>query len=43
MAFPDVGDLAPDVELEDRDGKAVRLSSRWQAAPLVAVFLRHFG
>jgi peroxiredoxin len=34
---------APDLTLADHEGNAVRLSSLWQAKPLVLFFVRHFG
>lgn len=36
-------DPAPDVELLDLDGGAVRISSLWQNKVLVLAFTRHFG
>ena len=31
------------VELQDPDGRVVRLGSLWQDETVVLVFLRHFG
>lgn len=36
-------DPAPDLELRDVDGKAVRLSSLWGRQVLILAFTRHFG
>ena len=36
-------DLAPDLEVLDVKGRAVRLSSLWAKRPLVLAFTRHFG
>jgi peroxiredoxin len=36
-------DPAPDVELQDADGKAVMLSSFWEKQTLILAFSRHFG
>ena len=36
-------DPAPDVELQDSDGKAVMLSSFWEKQTLILAFSRHFG
>ncbi len=38
-----VGDVAPDLTLLDPEEKPVTLSSLWNRAPLVLIFLRHFG
>jgi peroxiredoxin len=38
-----IGDRAPDVELSDHEGHAIRLSSVWQSQPSVLLFVRHFG
>jgi peroxiredoxin len=38
-----IGELAPDVSLEDQAGNAVALSSLWQSRPRVLLFVRHFG
>ena len=38
-----VGDRAPDFELPDADGKAVRLSSIWRERPALLLFWRYFG
>lgn len=40
---PQVGDEAPDLELTDVSGSAVRLSSFWSAGPALLIFWRHFG
>ena len=37
-----VGDVAPDFTLEDRDGRAVALSSEWKKRPLVLIFYRGY-
>ena len=37
------GDLAPDAEMIDAQGKAVALSSLWADGPVLLTFLRHFG
>jgi len=34
---------APDIELMDVNRNPVRLSSLWQAKPLLLAFTRHFG
>jgi hypothetical protein len=31
------------IELEDSDGKAQKLSAYWRQQPIVLVFIRHFG
>jgi len=31
------------IELEDWEGKRVRLGSLWEERPVVLVFIRHFG
>ncbi|MDX9990530.1 MAG: peroxiredoxin-like family protein [Anaerolineales bacterium] len=36
-------DLAPDLDVLDSEGRQIRLSSLWQAQPLVLAFTRHFG
>jgi len=36
-------DPAPDLELQDTEGKAVRLSSFWRKQTLLLAFTRHFG
>jgi hypothetical protein len=41
--FPQVGDTAPDVTLQNERGEAARLSSYWQSMPTVLLFVRHFG
>lgn len=38
-----VGDAAPDVELQDMDGTARRLAEFWPAGPTLLLFLRQFG
>ena len=38
-----VGTAAPDLTLPDHQGRDVRLSSLWQAKPLILLFVRHFG
>lgn len=38
-----VGDPAPDLRLRDPQERRVHLSAFWVEAPLVAIFLRHFG
>ena len=43
MKHPAVGEPAPDVELLRGDGDEVMLSTLFGEAPLVLVFLRHFG
>lgn len=40
---PQVGDQAPDLELLDEDGEAIRLSDRWDSGPALLLFWRHFG
>ena len=37
------GDLAPNIQVIDADGKAIELSSLWSDKPVVLSFLRHFG
>jgi peroxiredoxin len=37
------GDMAPDVEVIDLEGKAVRLSEHWGAGLTALVFMRHVG
>lgn len=34
---------APDVQLLDADGRAVRLAALWARQPILLAFLRHFG
>src|SRR5574339_12642 len=36
-------DPAPDLTLQDVNGKPVQLSSLWQARVLILAFTRHFG
>lgn len=38
-----VGDSAPDFELEDSTGKKVQLSSFWKSSPVLLLFWRHYG
>ena len=38
-----VSPAAAAVEVDDLDGKGVRLDALWKAKPVVLVFLRHFG
>lgn len=38
-----VSQALADLELQDPDGKAVRLGSLWADRPVVLVFVRHFG
>jgi peroxiredoxin len=38
-----VGDQAPDFELEDATGQPVRLSNSWQHKPALLLFWRHYG
>jgi peroxiredoxin len=38
-----VGDQAPDLELQDASGKTVKLSDFWKEKPLLMIFWRHFG
>ncbi|MFQ5552571.1 MAG: redoxin domain-containing protein [Thermoplasmata archaeon] len=40
---PQVGDAAPDFELEDSLGQAVRLRDFWKDAPALLLFWRHYG
>ena len=40
---PQVGDEAPDFELEDSSGNAVRLRDFWSASPALLLFWRHYG
>jgi peroxiredoxin len=40
---PQVGDVAPDLELPDTNGVTRRLSEFWAAGPMHLVFMRHFG
>jgi len=32
-----------EIEIQDIEGKPVRVKSAWEAGPAVLVFLRHFG
>lgn len=36
-------DLAPDIELQDVNGRPVQLSSLWEKQVLILAFTRHFG
>jgi hypothetical protein len=38
-----VGQVAPDLSVEDMDGATAPLRERWAVRPLVLVFIRHFG
>jgi len=38
-----VGDAAPDLELRDLSGDPRRLSDFWAHAPMLLIFMRHFG
>ncbi|WP_294180828.1 peroxiredoxin-like family protein [uncultured Schumannella sp.] len=38
-----VGDAAPDLELDDHTGEPVRLSQFWANGPALVLFWRHFG
>jgi len=38
-----VGDTAPDFELQDQTGKPVRLRDFWASGPALLLFWRHFG
>jgi len=38
-----VGDAAPDLELDDHTGQPVRLSQFWANGPALVLFWRHFG
>lgn len=40
---PQVGDRAPDFELEDSAGKTARLGDFWSAGPALLLFWRHYG
>jgi peroxiredoxin len=40
---PQVGDQAPDPELIDQSGRAVRLSATWRDGPALVLFWRHWG
>ncbi len=41
--MPDVDTALAPLELADPDGKRVGLGSLWHDAPVVLVFIRHFG
>ena len=43
LAHLKFNDLAPDMELQDANGKAVMLSSFWEKQTLILAFSRHFG
>jgi peroxiredoxin len=38
-----VGDLAPDLELDDSSGQRRHLAETWTRGPALLIFLRHFG
>ena len=38
-----VGDLAPDFELQDTSGNSVHLSDFWSNGPALILFWRHYG
>jgi hypothetical protein len=38
-----IGEPVPDLHGEGPDGALVPLSRWWQRAPLVVIYLRHFG
>lgn len=38
-----VSQALSDLELQDPDGKPVKLGSLWADRPVVLVFVRHFG
>jgi peroxiredoxin len=40
---PQVGDRAPDLELQDMTGAPVRLSELWRDRPALLLFWRHYG
>src|SRR3990172_1691751 len=40
---PGLGDRAPDIRLQWKDGEFVSLSFFWTQSPILLVFLRHFG
>ncbi len=40
---PQAGDPAPDLELEDAEGRRVRLSEFWRDRPALLLFWRHYG
>ena len=42
-SVPQVGDPAPDPEVQDATGGKVRLSTFWRGRPAILAFLRHFG
>jgi hypothetical protein len=43
MGEVQIGDAVPDLLGEGPDGAALPLSRWWERAPLVAIYLRHFG
>lgn len=43
LAHLKFNDPAPDLQLQDMDGKPVQLSSLWKQGVLVLAFTRHFG
>lgn len=43
MSAPQVGDLAPNIAVQDVDGRVLQLDTLWQDGPLLLTFLRHFG
>jgi peroxiredoxin len=43
VSAPQVGDPAPDATLLDEGERPLRLSELWREAPLLLIFLRHFG
>ncbi len=43
LAHLKFNDPAPDLELQDTDGKPARLSSFWKDRTLILAFTRHFG
>lgn len=38
-----VGDRAPDLELQDQSGTAIHLREFWASSPALLIFWRHFG
>lgn len=40
---PQVGDPAPDFELQNQDGEPIRLSEFWEDGPALVLFWRHYG
>jgi peroxiredoxin len=43
MACLEVGEPAPELQLVGPGDRALALSELWREAPVVLVFLRHFG